>query len=102
MSWELGLKANALYRDGCKLSQPLNVASDEDVDDEEAIEAGKEEVIEEVLATAVQVANVDSESTTQAAAHRRRDQLGSEGRQSTQEGVTPYAGEFCPDGPLGG
>ncbi len=24
MSWELGLKANALYRDGCKLSQPLS------------------------------------------------------------------------------
>jgi ribonucleoside-diphosphate reductase alpha chain len=23
-SWELGLKANALYRDGCKLSQPLS------------------------------------------------------------------------------
>ena len=26
-SWELGLKANALYRDGCKLSQPLNTSS---------------------------------------------------------------------------
>ena len=24
MSWQLGLKANALYRDGSKLSQPLN------------------------------------------------------------------------------
>jgi ribonucleoside-diphosphate reductase alpha chain len=24
LSWELGLKANALYRDGCKLSQPLS------------------------------------------------------------------------------
>ncbi|MBY0261150.1 MAG: vitamin B12-dependent ribonucleotide reductase, partial [Phycisphaerales bacterium] len=28
LSWELGLKANALYRDGCKLSQPLNSSSD--------------------------------------------------------------------------
>ena len=36
MSWELGLKANALYRDGCKLSQPLNVSSDEEEDGEEA------------------------------------------------------------------
>lgn len=27
LSWELGLKANALYRDGCKLSQPLNATS---------------------------------------------------------------------------
>ncbi|MCX7832623.1 MAG: vitamin B12-dependent ribonucleotide reductase [Ignavibacteria bacterium] len=26
MSWELGLKANSLYRDGSKLSQPLNTA----------------------------------------------------------------------------
>jgi len=30
LSWELGLKANALYRDGCKLSQPLNSKSDSD------------------------------------------------------------------------
>ena len=40
LSWRLGLKANALYRDGSKLSQPLNsqlVESDEEEDD--AIEA---------------------------------------------------------------
>ncbi|MHC5115042.1 MAG: adenosylcobalamin-dependent ribonucleoside-diphosphate reductase [Planctomycetota bacterium] len=29
MSWELGLKANALYRDGSKLSQPLSTRSGE-------------------------------------------------------------------------
>ena len=29
LSWELGLKANALYRDGCKLSQPLSSTTDE-------------------------------------------------------------------------
>ena len=28
LSWELGLKANAFYRDGCKFSQPLNAKSD--------------------------------------------------------------------------
>lgn len=28
-TWRLGLKAVALYRDGCKLSQPLNTASSE-------------------------------------------------------------------------
>jgi len=28
MSWELGLKANALYRDGSKLSQPLSTKND--------------------------------------------------------------------------
>jgi len=35
MSWELGLKANALYRDGCKLSQPLNAKSDAAAQDED-------------------------------------------------------------------
>ncbi|MBM4107936.1 MAG: adenosylcobalamin-dependent ribonucleoside-diphosphate reductase [Phycisphaerae bacterium] len=30
LSWELGLKANALYRDGCKLSQPLSSNADGD------------------------------------------------------------------------
>ena len=39
LSWELGLKANALYRDGCKLSQPLSSRSDEK--EEEKPEAGK-------------------------------------------------------------
>jgi len=29
LSWRLGLKANALYRDGSKLSQPLNAKSDD-------------------------------------------------------------------------
>ena len=36
MSWKLALKANALYRDGSKLSQPLNsqlIADEEDEDD---------------------------------------------------------------------
>ncbi len=35
LSWRLGLKANALYRDGSKLSQPLNasVVDEEDVED---------------------------------------------------------------------
>ena len=28
LSWKLGLKATALYRDGCKLSQPLSTKSD--------------------------------------------------------------------------
>ncbi len=53
-SWELGLKANALYRDGCKLSQVLSNKADEDdgVEDEEAIEAAKEEVAEEVTEVA--------------------------------------------------
>lgn len=31
-SWKLGVKANAIYRDGSKLSQPLNTLSDEDLE----------------------------------------------------------------------
>tara|TARA_Y100000590_G_scaffold264185_1_gene296805 strand:+ start:10548 stop:14141 length:3594 start_codon:yes stop_codon:yes gene_type:complete len=39
-SWELGLKANALYRDGSKLSQPLNAqVLDEDQDEEDSEES---------------------------------------------------------------
>jgi ribonucleoside-diphosphate reductase alpha chain len=37
LSWKLGLKANALYRDGCKLSQPLSTRSkDGEVEDSRA------------------------------------------------------------------
>ncbi len=35
LSWELGLKAMALYRDGSKASQPLSATSDEGSSDEE-------------------------------------------------------------------
>jgi ribonucleoside-diphosphate reductase alpha chain len=40
MSWSLGLKANALYRDGCKLSQPLSTKSDSKEEDiQETVES---------------------------------------------------------------
>ncbi|WPE19813.1 vitamin B12-dependent ribonucleotide reductase [Shinella zoogloeoides] len=40
LSWKLALKANALYRDGSKLSQPLNASLIEDEEDEDdAVEA---------------------------------------------------------------
>lgn len=35
LSWKLGVKANALYRDGSKLSQPLNSVTDSDEFDSE-------------------------------------------------------------------
>jgi len=44
LSWKLALKANALYRDGSKLSQPLNAQLLSDDDDEQ------EELAEEVAA----------------------------------------------------
>jgi ribonucleoside-diphosphate reductase alpha chain len=39
LSWKLGLKANALYRDGSKLSQPLNAQLIADEEEEDEIEA---------------------------------------------------------------
>jgi ribonucleoside-diphosphate reductase alpha chain len=36
LSWRLGLKANALYRDGSKLSQPMSSALFDDRDEDEA------------------------------------------------------------------
>ncbi|MEW6438769.1 MAG: vitamin B12-dependent ribonucleotide reductase [Pseudomonadota bacterium] len=41
LSWRLALKANALYRDGSKLSQPLNsqLIADEEDEEDEAVEA---------------------------------------------------------------
>jgi ribonucleoside-diphosphate reductase alpha chain len=50
LSWTLGLKANALYRDGCKLSQPLSTKSDQKEEVEEKIET-----VEEVLGEAANV-----------------------------------------------
>ncbi|WP_099865980.1 vitamin B12-dependent ribonucleotide reductase [Pararhizobium haloflavum] len=41
LSWKLALKANALYRDGSKLSQPLNASliEDDEAEEDDAVEA---------------------------------------------------------------
>lgn len=44
-SWKLGVKANALYRDGSKLSQPLNSTAASDLD--EVLMLGDEETLDE-------------------------------------------------------
>ncbi len=49
MSWSLGLKANALYRDGCKLSQPLSTKSEVKEDEDGATEVNLE-VVEQIIA----------------------------------------------------
>ncbi|MEE2943930.1 MAG: vitamin B12-dependent ribonucleotide reductase [Pseudomonadota bacterium] len=64
LSWSLGVKANALYRDGSKLSQPLAAALIEDDEDaEEVLESGStqekavvlaEKIIEKVVIKEVQ------------------------------------------------
>jgi ribonucleoside-diphosphate reductase alpha chain len=53
LSWELGLKANALYRDGSKLSQPLNTKAD--VEREEEDTEGLEDAASESDATPEEV-----------------------------------------------
>ena len=51
LSWSLGVKANALYRDGSKLSQPLAAALVEDDDEAaEVLESGTPQQKAEVLA----------------------------------------------------
>lgn len=47
MSWQLGLKANALYRDGSKLSQPLSTKSDKKKKTDEAVAVQEEEAVPE-------------------------------------------------------
>ncbi len=47
LSWELGLKANALYRDGCKLSQPLSNKSDSTEEEETETTDKVEEIVGE-------------------------------------------------------
>jgi len=68
LSWELGLKANALYRDGCKLSQPLSTKSDigdgEDEEDHRAVEDALGEVSSDVAAAAAAAASAISTSLT--------------------------------------
>ena len=67
LSWKLGLKANALYRDGSKLSQPLNAALVKDKNDDEAVDAlieapaaaraavTSEKVVEKIIERVVEV-----------------------------------------------
>jgi len=52
LSWKLALKANALYRDGSKLSQPLNASL---IDEDDADEAIEELLAQPAAAQAVQV-----------------------------------------------
>ena len=68
LSWELGLKSNALYRDGSKLSQPLNIKSDDDAekaseaDDEQNVAAAKEEIATQATGVAASAATVSSDN----------------------------------------
>jgi ribonucleoside-diphosphate reductase alpha chain len=56
MSWQLGLKANALYRDGSKLSQPLSNKSDKKK--KETTEEAKAETVAVEASAPVQETNI--------------------------------------------
>jgi len=66
LSWSLGVKANALYRDGSKLSQPLSAALVDDEDlEEELVEAPQgeraailsERIVEKIIVKEIERAN---------------------------------------------
>ena len=69
MSWELGVKAVALYRDGSKASQPLSASSDDGVSEEESEEVTEALQAESALAWGVWP---NGTSPTQAYAHQPR------------------------------
>ncbi len=57
-SWQLALKAVALYRDGCKLSQPLSTSSDDEEENDENTEAPvATNTVEETLSSAIQASS---------------------------------------------
>ncbi|MBL0356008.1 MAG: vitamin B12-dependent ribonucleotide reductase [Chitinophagaceae bacterium] len=64
LSWELGLKANALYRDGSKLSQPLSNKSDKKKSTNEKEEATAEVTTNDQLSTANESQIVDMSKLT--------------------------------------
>ena len=69
MSWELGVKAVALYRDGSKASQPLSASSDDGVSEEESEEVTEALQAESAIAWGVWPAGT---SPTQAYARQPR------------------------------
>ena len=73
LSWRLALKANALYRDGSKLSQPLNAQLLADEEEEQ------DEVLAAVASDQPQVQRADGDRR----AHRRaRDRADARARRS--------------------
>ena len=104
LSWKLALKANALYRDGSKLSQPLNASLLSD-DEEEA-----DDLVEELMAspTAAQAAQVTEKIVERVVERvvREREKLPNRRKGYTQKAIVGghkvylRTGEFD-DGRLG-
>ncbi|MEC9348021.1 MAG: vitamin B12-dependent ribonucleotide reductase [Pseudomonadota bacterium] len=98
LSWKLGLKANALYRDGSKLSQPLNVVALEE----------EGESLEEIVAAAstADKAQIVAERIVEKIIVRQRERLPNRRKGYTQKALVGghkvylRTGEFD-DGRLG-
>ena len=104
LSWRLGLKANALYRDGSKLSQPLNSQLIADEEDEDAID---EHLAASMPARAAEVAERIVERVVERIERdREREKLPARRKGYTQKAtvgghkVYLRTGEY-PDGRLG-
>ncbi|MFV2093421.1 MAG: vitamin B12-dependent ribonucleotide reductase, partial [Hyphomicrobiales bacterium] len=74
LSWQLALKANALYRDGSKLSQPLNAQW---LDQDDEADASVESIAELPLAQRVEkiverIVEVEIERSRERMPHRRK------------------------------
>jgi ribonucleoside-diphosphate reductase alpha chain len=84
-SWKLGLKANALYRDGSKLSQPLaaQVLNDSDIEDDEDEDA----VAAVVQAPATSRAEIVAERIIERVVERERQRLPDRRKGYTQKAV---------------
>jgi ribonucleoside-diphosphate reductase alpha chain len=83
LSWKLALKANALYRDGSKLSQPLSAALIED-EDEDA-----DDLIEQVAANQPAAQRVEKivEKIVEIAAKQEREKLPQRRKGYTQKAI---------------
>jgi ribonucleoside-diphosphate reductase alpha chain len=66
LSWKLGIKATALYRDGCKLSQPLSTKSDAS-DSSDSSEASKVEETPAAELTAPAIASIEASAVEESA-----------------------------------
>ena len=102
LSWKLALKANALYRDGSKLSQPLNAQSLSELDTSEDVE----EAIAEAAPMQVKAEAVAAQAAEKLMRRAERERLPHRRKGYTQKAmvgghkVYVHTGEY-EDGQLG-
>ena len=89
LSWKLALKANALYRDGSKLSQPLNASliADEDEDEDLVAEATEALIAAPAPARAAEVAERIVERIVERVVSREREKLPGRRKGYTQKAI---------------